>query len=163
MQCEPDSWGEGGRGEDAEEGGIILWHYCSHNGGRGRTKNATHSLSSSNSSSQSEARSRPTNTYLLFSIDEEGRNAEKRRDTTLRIRERASSNSFASTRARNGSIPIAVQAAAAAFYDSFGPWFMSDSGLTSTAFGGVPPLRASNRLQPRPGDLRTRSANSRSR
>ena len=95
MQCEPDSWGEVGRGEDAEEGGIILWHYCSHNGGRGRTKNATHSLSSSSGSSQSEARSRPTNTYLLFSIDEEGCNAEKRRDATFRERERASSNSFA--------------------------------------------------------------------
>ena len=60
MQCEPGSWGEGegrrtkrtradgrtdgrtdGRGR---RGGIILWHYCSHNGDRRGTKNATHSL-----------------------------------------------------------------------------------------------------------------------
>ena len=50
-----------------------------------------------------------------------------------------------STRARNGSIPIAVQAAAAAFYNSFGPWFMYESGLTSTTFGDIPSLRASDR------------------
>ena len=38
MQCEPGSWGEGGRGRgqtdgrrrERKEGGIILWHYCSH-------------------------------------------------------------------------------------------------------------------------------------